>query len=75
MDSTICIGSSEQQTALLTMDDASELRDNANVTIALLLSASELAAAEDYSIDQRVNNVAQNFWSSSAHDDNFQCRC
>lgn len=58
MDSTIRIGSSERQTAILTMDDASELRDNANVTTAPLLSASESEAAEDSSIDQRVNNVA-----------------
>jgi hypothetical protein len=46
------------------MDDASELRDNANVTSAPLLSASESEAAEDSSIDPRVNNVAQNFGSA-----------
>ena len=40
MDSTIGVGSTEKQTALLTMDDASEFRDNANVSTAPLLSAS-----------------------------------
>ncbi len=61
MDSTIGVGSTEKQTALLTMDDASEFRDNANVSTAPLLSASGSEAAGDSSTDQRVNNVARTF--------------
>lgn len=53
--------STEKQTTLLTMDDASEFRDISSVTTAPLLSASGSEAAEDSSINQRVNNVAHNF--------------
>lgn len=61
MDPSSSARSTEKQTALLTMDDASELRDISNVTTAPLLSASGSEAAEESSINQRVNNVAQNY--------------